>query len=313
MKVLITGAYGFIGSNFVKYILEKYTDYNIIILDKLTYAANLDNLKDIQDNPRYKFVRGDICDSELVNELISNDVEFVINFAAETHVDRAIKDSSNFVQTNVCGTHVLLEAARKFDVSKFLQISTDEVYGSRESGSFKELDLLEPNNPYSASKAGADMITRSYNKTYGLFTLITRSSNNFGPHQHPEKFIPSIIINGLNDKEVRIYGDGLNIRDWLFVLDNCSAIDLVLHKGKKGETYNVGAGNEMTNIEIAKIILKELGRSNDLITFVEDRLGHDRRYSLNIKKMSGLGWTPRESFSSALKKTILWYKENSKR
>ena len=310
MKILVTGACGFIGSNFVRHVLEKYPTYHVLNLDKLTYAGNLNNLKDIQENSRYKFVKGDICDRELVEKLISDDIDFVVNFAAESHVDRAIRDASSFVQTNVYGTYVLLEASRKYNVKKYLQISTDEVYGSVEKGSFRETDLLQPNNPYSASKASADMMVRSYNRTYGLFTLITRSSNNFGPFQYPEKLIPSFIIHLLKTEKVPLYGDGLNVRDWLFVLDNCEAIDLVLHKGISGQIYNIGAKNEKTNLEMAKIILREMGKSDDFITFVEDRLGHDRRYSLNESKVRKLGWTPKNEFHSALTKTISWYKEN---
>jgi dTDP-glucose 4,6-dehydratase len=310
MKILVTGACGFIGSNFVRHILGKYPTYHIINLDKLTYAGNSNNLKDIQENPRYQFVKGDICDRELVEKLISDDIDFVVNFAAESHVDRAIQDASSFVQTNVFGTYVLLEASRKHNIKKYLQISTDEVYGSLEKGSFKETDLLQPNNPYSASKASADVMTRSYNRTYGLFTLITRSSNNFGPFQYPEKLIPSFIIHLLKAEKVPLYGDGLNVRDWLFVQDNCEAIDLVLHKGTSGEIYNIGAKNEKTNLEMAKYILREMGKSEDFITFVEDRLGHDRRYSLNESKVRKLGWTPKNEFYSALKQTISWYKGN---
>jgi len=310
VKILVTGACGFIGSNFVRHILGKYPTYHIINLDKLTYAGNPNNLKDIQENPRYQFVKGDICDRELVEKLISDDIDFVVNFAAESHVDRAIQDASSFVQTNVFGTYVLLEASRKHNIKKYLQISTDEVYGSLEKGSFKETDLLQPNNPYSASKASADVMTRSYNRTYGLFTLITRSSNNFGPFQYPEKLIPSFIIHLLKAEKVPLYGDGLNVRDWLFVQDNCEAIDLVLHKGTSGEIYNIGAKNEKTNLEMAKYILREMGKSEDFITFVEDRLGHDRRYSLNESKVRKLGWTPKNEFYSALKQTISWYKGN---
>ena len=310
MKILVTGACGFIGSNFVRYLLEKYPTYNILNLDKLTYAGNPNNLKDLQDNSRYEFVKGDICDRELVEKLISDNIDFVINFAAETHVDRAIQDASSFIQTNVYGTYVLLEASRKYTIKKYLQISTDEVYGSKEKGSFKEIDLLQPNNPYSASKAAGDMMVRSYNRTYGLFTLITRSSNNFGPFQYPEKLIPSFIIHLLKKEKVPLYGDGLNVRDWLYVLDNCEAIDLVLHKGKSGEIYNIGAKNERTNLEIAKFILHEMGESENFITFVEDRLGHDKRYSLDDLKIKKIGWAPKTEFYSVLKETITWYIEN---
>ena len=310
MRLLVTGGCGFIGSNFIKYFLEKYPDYNIINLDKLTYAGNLNNLKEIQNNRKYKFVKGDICDTDLVEKLISEGIECIVNFAAESHVDRSIKDASNFIKTNVFGTYVLLEASKKYDINKYLQISTDEVYGSREEGSFKENDPLEPNNPYSASKAAGDMMVRSFNRTYGLFTLITRSSNNFGPFQYPEKLIPSFIIHLLKNEKVPLYGDGLNIRDWLYVYDNCEAIDLVLHKGKSGEIYNIGAANEKTNLEIAKFILQEMEKPDNFITFVEDRLGHDRRYSLDDSKIKELGWTLKSEFYSTLKKVIKWYKEN---
>jgi len=304
-NILVTGGAGFIGSNFVRYMLDKYPDYNITNLDKLTYAGNLENLHGIENNPNYSFVKGDICDEEIVSDLAMKS-DHILNFAAETHVDRSIKDASLFVETDVLGTYQLLEAARKHECSYF-QVSTDEVYGSIVNGSFKEGDPLEPNSPYSASKAGAEMLVRAYNKTYGLNTLVTRSSNNYGPCQYPEKLISVIILNALQNKKIPVYGDGKNIRDWIYVDDNCRAIDAVLHKGKTGEVYNVGAGNEYTNLEIVNTILDILDKTYDLIEFVEDRPGHDWRYSIDTTKIRGLGWGPEVDFESGLRKTVLWY------
>ena len=304
-NILVTGGAGFIGSNFIKYMLDKYPDYTITNLDNLTYAGNLENLHDIENNPNYTFVKGDICSKNVVNDLTMN-FDVVVNFAAETHVDRSIQDASLFVETDVLGTYQLLEAARKHECSYF-QVSTDEVYGSIVDGSFKEGDTLEPNSPYSASKAGAEMLVRAYNKTYGLNTFITRSSNNYGPCQYPEKLIPIIILNAIKNKRIPVYGDGKNIRDWIYVADNCRAIDAVLHKGKAGEVYNVGAGNEYTNLEIVNTILDILDKTYDLIEFVEDRPGHDWRYSVDTTKIRGLGWAPEVDFKSGLRKTVLWY------
>jgi len=309
MRVLITGGAGFIGSNFVRMMLERYPDYEIVNLDKLTYAGNLDNLKDVEKNPRHSFIKGDVCDREVVAKVMK-DCDFVVHFAAETHVDRSIIDAGSFIETDVKGTYVLLDEARKAGVKRFVQISTDEVYGSIEKGSFKETDALMPRNPYSASKAGADRLAYSFFTTYGVPVVITRTSNNFGPYQHPEKVIPLFVTNLLTDKKVPLYGDGLNERDWIYVLDNCEAIDLVLHKGKLGEVYNIGAGNEKKNIEITKMILKELGKDESMIDYVEDRLGHDRRYSLDCGKINKLGWKPKMSFEQGMKKTVQWYKEN---
>lgn len=310
MKLLVTGGAGFIGSNFVRYMLNKHEDCTIVNLDKLTYAGNLENLKGIERNKRYSFVKGDICDRKLV-EKVAKGVDVIINFAAESHVDRSIAEPEPFLTTNVLGTQVLLEAARRFDHKKFVQISTDEVYGSITKGSFKEEDPLRPSSPYAASKAAADMLAHSYFVTYGLPVVITRSTNNFGPFQHPEKLIPKLIINVISGKLLPIYGDGKNVRDWLYVADNCEAIDLILRKGKSGEIYNVGAGNEKTNLEIATFILEELGKPESMIKFVKDRPGHDRRYSLNCKKLNTL-WKPRHTFEQALKETIQWYKQNEK-
>lgn len=307
--ILVTGGAGFIGSNFIRYVLNKHPDCRIINLDKLTYAGNLDNLRDIEKNKNYTFVKGDICDKEIVEKLTKN-CDIIINFAAETHVDRSIIDAGSFVKTDVFGAYVLLNAAKKFGIKKFIQISTDEVYGSIDKGSFKETDNLNPSSPYSASKASADMLVMSYHTTFNFPTIITRSSNNFGQYQYPEKIIPFFILRALNDESLPLYGDGMNVRDWLFVLDNCEAIELILNKGKSGEIYNIGSGNEMTNKELTLLILKELEKPESLIKFVEDRPGHDRRYSLNCDKIGKLGWKPRHEFLDVLKKTVQWYKDS---
>lgn len=310
MKLLITGGCGFIGSNFIRYILKKYPHYKIINLDSLTYAGNLESLEDVSKNPNYTFIKGDISDYNLVMELIDS-CEGVLNFAAETHVDRSITDPSIFVRTNVLGTQILLEASRRKNIPRFLQVSTDEVYGSIEKGAFTEESLPLPNSPYAASKAGADHLVRAYHKTYRLPVIITRSSNNFGPYQYPEKIIPLFIMKAFSDEKLPLYGDGLNVRDWIYVEDNCTAIDLVFHKGREGEIYNIGGGNEMGNIEIARMILKELKRPESLISYVKDRPGHDRRYALNSKKIKEeLGWEPANDFEDDIKKTIYWYKDN---
>lgn len=309
MKLLITGGAGFIGSNFIRHILNRYSDYHIINLDKLTYAGNPDNLRDIEKDSRYKFIKGDICDIDIVNEL-AKEVEVIINFAAETHVDRSIIEPGGFIKTDIFGTYLLLEASKKYKHKRYLQISTDEVYGSIEDGSFKETDPLKPSSPYSSSKAGADLLALSYFVTYKLPVIITRSSNNFGPYQYPEKVIPLFITNAIEDKALPIYGDGKNIRDWIYVLDNCSGIDIALHKGKDGEIYNIGGGNQRMNIDIAKMIIKGLEKRGELLTFVKDRLGHDRRYSVNCQKIEGLGFVPQYDFEVSLQDTIRWYKEN---
>ena len=308
MKILITGGLGFIGSNFIRNFLDKY-DYEITNLDAITYAGNPDNLKDAEKNKNYNFVRGDICDSKIVNKL-TKDKDAIINFAAETHVDRSIIESGTFVKTDVFGTHNLLEAAKRYKIKKFLQISTDEVYGSIDNGSFNENSLLQPNSPYSASKAGADMLVRAYTKTFGIPTLITRSSNNYGPYQHPEKFIPLFITNLLENKKVPLYGDGLNVRDWLYVIDNCEAIDAVFHKGVIGEVYNIGGDCEKRNIDVVRIILKNLGKDERFIEHAKDRPGHDKRYSLDSGKIKKLGWKPKTGFDKGMKTTIDWYKNN---
>jgi dTDP-glucose 4,6-dehydratase len=310
MKLLVTGGAGFIGSNFIRYILQRYDNYKIINLDKLTYAGNLQNLRDIEKDPRYKFVHGDICDSSIVEKL-SKSADVIVNFAAETHVDRAILEPSSFINTDVIGTYVLLESAKKNNHKRYIQISTDEVYGNIENGSFTEEDPLRPSNPYSASKGSGDLLAYSYWATYKVPIIITRSSNNFGPFQHPEKLIPLFITNAIDEAHLPLYGNGKNVRDWIYVLDNCKALDLVLHKGIPGEVYNIGGGNEKTNIEIAELILSELGKSRSLIKPVKDRLGHDRRYSLDSSKIHNLGFSPGHEFEEALRETINWYRDNS--
>lgn len=311
MKLLITGGCGFIGSNFIRYMLKKYRSYKIINLDKLTYCGCKDNLKDIENDKRYTFVKGDICDTGLVDKL-AKDCDAILNFAAESHVDRSINDASDFIRTNVQGVQVLLGAAKGKKVKRFIQISTDEVYGSVNRGSFKETSLLHPNSPYAASKAAGDHLALAYYATFKLPVIITRSSNNFGPYQFPEKVIPLFITNLLEGKPVPLYGDGMNVRDWLYVTDNCRAIDMVLHKGKIGEIYNIGGAYEIPNIKLTRIILKLLKRSDSMIKYVPDRLGHDRRYSLDSTKIRGLGWKPGKGFSEAIEETVDWYKNNKK-
>lgn len=310
-KLLITGGAGFIGSNFVRYILNKYSDYQVVVYDKLTYAGRLENLENVADNPRYTFVQGDICDAGLVDKVIQKHrIEAVINFAAETHVDRSILNPGSFIQTDVYGTYVLLEAVRKFGIGRYVQVGTDEVYGSCSQGSFSEVDRLGPSSPYSASKAGADLLVLSYFVTWGLPVVVTRSSNNFGPFQYPEKLIPLFITNAIDGQPLPLYGDGLNVRDWLYVFDNCEAIDLVLHQGQAGEIYNIGADQECTNLEVTELILKTLNRPRSLIRFVKDRPGHDRRYSLNCSKIRSLDWRPQHRFETALAETVRWYQDN---
>ena len=308
-RLLVTGGAGFIGSNFIRHILKKYPDYNIVNLDKLTYCGNIENLRDIEKDKRYKFVQGDIVDAKVVGEVVKG-CDIVVNFAAETHVDRSIIDPYSFVKTNVLGTHTLLEAAKVNGVKLFVHISTDEVYGSIDKGSFKEDDPLLPNSPYSAAKAGSDLLARSYFITFKLPVIITRSSNNFGPYQYPEKVIPLFITNALENKSLPLYADGMNVRDWLFVIDNCEGIDTVMHKGKPGEIYNIGGVTEITNLELTHSILDILGKDRSLIKFVNDRPGHDRRYSLDISKIRSLGWQPRHDFKASLKLTVDWYKNN---
>jgi dTDP-glucose 4,6-dehydratase len=308
-RLLVTGGAGFIGSNFVRYILSKHPSYQVVVLDKLTYAGNLANLADVAGNPKYRFVRGDICDQQLVDGLMA-EVDAVINFAAETHVDRSILDAGGFIQTDVYGTFVLLEAMRKHKIQRFLQVSTDEVYGDIPSGSSVETDPFRPRSPYSASKAGGEMMVQAYHVTYELPVLITRGSNNYGPYQYPEKLIPVLITNALDDKDLPIYGDGLQIRDWLYVMDHCSAIDVVLHEGQIGESYNIGGGNERVNLDIAGKVLDQLNKPRTLLKYVKDRPGHDRRYSLDCTKLKRLGWAPARDFEEGLAETVQWYVEN---
>lgn len=311
MKLLVTGGAGFIGSNFIRYVLNHHPDYQVINFDKLTYAGNLDNLKDIEKDPRYKFIKGDICDPVAVEAAVGSGLDAVINFAAESHVDRSIISAGSFVQTDVYGTYVLLEAVKKHKIIRYIQISTDEVYGSIDSGSFTENSTLSPNSPYAASKAGGDLLVRAYYKTHKLPVIITRSSNNFGPYQYPEKLISLFTTNALRGQKLPLYGKGENVRDWLYVLDNCEAIDLVLQKGKVGEVYNIGGGSERKNIEIARFILKELNKPESMIEPVTDRLGHDWRYSLDCGKIKKeLGWQAKSDFEPALAETINWYWEN---
>jgi dTDP-glucose 4,6-dehydratase len=311
MKLLVTGGAGFIGSNFIRHILKEHPDWEITNLDKLTYAGNLENLKDIEDNPRYRFVKGDITDREMISNILEDGFDAVINFAAESHVDRSILDASPFIETNIKGTQILLEGARQYKVARFVQVSTDEVYGSTERGKFNEKSPLAPNSPYSASKTAADLLCHAYWKSYQLPVVITRSSNNLGPFQFPEKLIPLAITNVLENKPIPVYGDGLNVRDWIYVEDHCRALDTVLQKGKPGEVYNIAANEEKTNLELIHRLLDIMGKSRELITFVADRPGHDRRYALDITKISTeLGWKPAYSFEKALSATVDWYIKN---
>lgn len=325
--ILVTGGAGFIGSNFVRHMLTTHPDYKIINVDALTYAGNLENLKDVVDNKNYIFIKADIRDREKIETIFDNyDIDFVVNFAAESHVDRSIEEPDVFLTTNIIGTQVLLDVAKKhWKVNpddkycreykpgvKFLQISTDEVYGALgKTGKFVETMPLKPNSPYSASKASADLIVRAYYQTYGMPINITRCSNNYGPYQFPEKLIPLMINNCLKEKDLPVYGDGMQVRDWLHVNDHCAAIDTVLHKGKEGEIYNIGGNNEKTNIEIVKLIVKTLGKSEKLIKHVKDRPGHDRRYAIdNTKITNQLGWKPKYTFEEGIKETIQWYLDN---
>ncbi|SHH33875.1 dTDP-glucose 4,6-dehydratase [Tepidibacter thalassicus] len=326
-NILVTGGAGFIGSNFIRYMIKKYSDYRIINLDLLTYAGNLENLNGIEGYKNYRFIKGSITDRSLVEKIFNEEnIDCVVNFAAESHVDRSIEYPEIFVKTNVLGTQVLLDVAKKsWEIGKekkgypvykegvkYIQISTDEVYGTLgKEGMFSESTPLSPNSPYSASKAGADMIVRAYSETFKLPINITRCSNNYGPYQFPEKLIPLMIINCLNERDLPVYGDGMQVRDWLHVKDHCRAIDVVLHKGKIGEVYNIGGNNEKTNIEIVKIIIKSLGKSEKLIKYVEDRLGHDRRYAIdNTKITTELGWKVKYTFEQGIKETIQWYLDN---
>lgn len=307
--LLVTGGAGFIGSNFIHYLLKYYPRCRVINLDKLTYAGNLDNLRDVEDDPRYEFIHGDIRDREVVNRIIKR-VNGIIHFAAETHVDRSILDAGEFILTDVYGSFVLFEALKNSDVEFFIHVSTDEVYGSRDEGYFKEDDPMCPSSPYAASKAAADRLAYSYWVTYGLPILVIRPSNNFGHYQYPEKFIPLFVSNALEGKHLPLYGKGTNVRDWLYVEDNCRAIDVVMRKGRIGEAYNVGATNEVANIRVAERIVDLLEKPRSLITLVKDRLGHDRRYALDCRKIHDLGWKPEREFDESLELTVRWYQEN---
>lgn len=312
MRLLVTGGAGFIGSNFIHYMRRKRPSYLLVNVDSLTYAGNLDNLSGVETSEAYRFVEADISDLAVMEPLFKENFDVIINFAAESHVDRSIEDPGTFVRTNVGGTQTLLDLARKYKVPKFLQISTDEVYGTLgEEGLFNEETPLLPNSPYSASKAGADMLVRAYHETYGMHVNITRCSNNYGPYQFPEKLIPLMITRALRNEPLPVYGDGLNIRDWLHVEDHCRAVDLVLHHGRKGEVYNVGGNNERTNLQVVETILRELGKPESLIRHVEDRLGHDRRYAIDATKIRNeLGWQPQYDYDSGIKQTIQWYLAN---
>jgi dTDP-glucose 4,6-dehydratase len=312
-KILVTGGAGFIGSNFINFILSERDDVFVVNLDKLTYAGNLENLKASETKENYAFVKGDITNEEVVKFIFERyEITHVVNFAAESHVDRSILGSEVFFRSNVLGTNVLLENAKSFDVKMFIQVSTDEVYGSLDAeGLFKETTPINPNSPYAASKASADMIAQAFYRTYSIPVIITRCSNNYGPFQFPEKLIPLMIINALNDKKLPVYGDGLNVRDWIYVLDHNKAIELVLERGKPGEIYNIGASSEMKNIDIVKLILKKLNKPESLIEFVKDRPGHDRRYAIDSSKIQNeIGWKPSFELKKALNETIVWYKEN---
>jgi dTDP-glucose 4,6-dehydratase len=316
VRILVTGGAGFIGSNFIHYMLEKHPDYRIICLDKLTYAGNLRNLESALNRENFHFIKGDICDRELVYRVFEEEKpDVVVNFAAESHVDRSIEDPEIFLKTNIIGTQVLMDACRKYGIKRFHQVSTDEVYGDlpldRPDLKFTEKSPLKPSSPYSASKASADLLVMAYHRTYGLPVTISRCSNNYGPYQFPEKLIPLMIINAIHDRPLPVYGDGRNVRDWIHVKDHCEAIDLIIHEGKEGEIYNIGGENERSNIEVVKMILKELGKPESLIKFVKDRPGHDRRYALDITKMKEeFGWSPKISFEEGLRDTIKWYLEN---
>ena len=309
MRLVVTGGAGFIGSNFVRFMLRRYADLEVVNLDKLTYAGNLENLRDVEDDARYSFVKGDICDSVVVGETLRG-ADAVVNFAAETHVDRSISGPQDFISTDVLGTHTLLEAVRELEIARYVQISTDEVYGSTETGSFTEESDLAPSSPYSASKAGADLLVLAYHRTYGAPVLITRSSNNYGPWQYPEKIIPLFITNAIDEQALPVYGDGLNVRDWLHVDDNCAGIDAVLREGALGEVYNIGGGNEVENLTLTRRILELLGKSPELIRYVTDRPGHDRRYAIDCGKLRALGWSPATPFETGLESTVSWYRDN---
>lgn len=316
MNILVTGGAGFIGSNFIFHLLRTYPSYRIICVDKLTYAGNLSTLTSVMDNPNFRFAKADIGDREAINQLFAEEKpDMVVNFAAESHVDRSINNPGIFLETNILGTDVLMDACLKYGIKRYHQVSTDEVYGDlpldRPDLLFTETTPLHPSSPYSSSKAAADLLVLSYFRTYGLPVTISRCSNNYGPYQYPEKLIPLMIVNALNNQQLPVYGNGQNVRDWLYVEDHCRAIDLVIHKGREGEVYNIGGHNEMANINIVKLICKELGKSEDLITYVADRKGYDLRYAIDPTKIyTELGWLPETKFANGIKKTIQWYLDN---
>ena len=309
MQLLVTGGSGFIGSNFIRYVLTEHPDDRIVNLDKLTYAGNPANLADFEHDARYAFVHGDIADAELVGD-VARGVDAIVNFAAPSHVDRSILDADEFLRTNVLGVRVLLDAVRTLGVPRLLHVSTDEVYGSIATGAATEASPLRPSNPYSAAKAGGDLLALAYWNTHGVPVVVTRSSNNFGPYQYPEKLIPLFITNALESQPLPVYGDGLQVRDWIYVLDNCAAIDLVLRAGRDGEVYNIAGGHEVANATVTREILRWLGKPESLIQMVADRPGHDRRYALDATKLARLGWAPRYPFASALESTVRWYREH---
>ena len=311
--IIVTGGFGFIGSNFIQYIMNKYSDYKVICIDCMTYAANVMSLKDVITRPNFDYYDVNICDRESIYKIFARErPDIVVNFAAESHVDRSISDPEIFLQTNIIGTSILLDACGEYGIDRFHQVSTDEVYGSlpldRPDILFTESTPLKTSSPYSSSKASADLLVMAYNKTYGIPITISRCSNNYGPHQFYEKLIPNMIMKALNNKPLPVYGNGLNVRDWLYVEDHCSAIDLIIHKGKIGEIYNIGGNNEMRNIDIVKLICKELNKSEDLIMYVDDRKGHDLRYAIDSTKIKNeLGWSPKTNFNDGIKETITWY------
>jgi dTDP-glucose 4,6-dehydratase len=310
---MVTGGAGFIGSNFVRYMLETYPNYFVLVYDKLTYAGRLENLEDVEARfgDRYAFVKGDICNPQAVEQVLRTyEIDTIVNFAAETHVDRSLMEPGSFIQTDVYGTYVLLEAAKQFELERYHQVSTDEVYGQVLEGRSREGDLQEPRSPYAASKAGGDLMVLAYYESWGLPVTITRGSNNVGPYQYPEKVVPLFTTNAMDDQPLPVYGDGLQMRDYQYVIDHCEGIDLVLHKGALGEIYNVGTGSEMTNLEMTKIVLETVGKTESLIKHVEDRAGHDRRYALDVSKLQSLGWESRHSCAEAIEKTARWYMEN---
>jgi dTDP-glucose 4,6-dehydratase len=308
-RILVTGGAGFIGSNFIRMLLRKRRKIEITVIDKLTYAGNIENLRDLLAGKELTFIRGDICNAKLLDRTVPG-MDIIYNFAAETHVDRSILEAGSFVKTDVVGTYNLLQKSLQYKIPRFVQISTDEVYGSIIKGKFRESDPLQPNSPYSASKSGADLLARSFYKTYGLPVVITRSSNNYGPYQHPEKFIPLFITNAIEGKPLPLYGDGRNVRDWIYVEDNCRAIEAVGRRGKIGEVYNIGAGDEKQNIEIARMIISLVGADKNLLTLISDRPGHDRRYALHSRKVGSLGWKKQVGFEEGLRKTVRWYRRN---